>query len=61
MLFLNLGLLFGLLAVGIPILIHLLSRRTAKYSEWGAIRYLVESLDTSRHRVLIEVVLLMEV
>jgi hypothetical protein len=59
MLFLNAGLLLGMAAVSIPIIIHLFSRRTATYLDWGAIRFLLDSIVTRRRRIMLEEALLM--
>jgi hypothetical protein len=55
---LNLLMLFGLLAVAIPPLIHLLNRRRYDVIDWGAMQFLQIS-DAKRRRLLIEEVLLM--
>jgi hypothetical protein len=59
MLFLNMGLLVGLLAISIPIIIHLLNRRSAKFIDWGAIQFLMDSMVSRRRRILLEEVLLL--
>ena len=59
MLFLNLALLGGLDAIGIPIIIHLLNRRSAKIVEWGAMRFLGDSVLTRKRRIQLEEALLM--
>src|SRR6266446_5318564 len=56
--FLNILMLFGLAAVAIPPLIHLLSRRRYEVVDWGAMQFLQVS-ETTRRRLLIEEVLLM--
>jgi hypothetical protein len=56
--FLNLALLGGLLAVGIPPLIHLLNRKRFDVVRWGAMQFLQVSQRT-RRRVFLEEVLLM--
>src|SRR5262245_28851386 len=56
--FLNLLMLFGLAAVAIPPLIHLLNRRRYDVVDWGAMQFLQVS-ETTRRRLLIEEILLM--
>jgi hypothetical protein len=51
--------LWGLVAVAIPILIHLLNRRKATLVDWGAMRFLLESLTSRSRRILIEEIILM--
>lgn len=46
--FLNPWLLFGLLGIGVPILIHLLSRKSAHVVEWGAMQFLELGKRTKR-------------
>lgn len=50
--------LFGLLAIGIPVLIHFLNRRRYDVVDWGAMQFL-EISETRRRRLLIEELLLM--
>jgi hypothetical protein len=56
--FLNWLMLFGLAAVAIPPLIHLLNRRRYNVVDWGAMQFLLIS-DAKRRRLLIEELLLM--
>src|SRR5881409_95331 len=56
--FLNPLMLFGLAAVTIPIIIHLLSRRRFEVVDWGAMQFLQIS-QTTRRRLLLEEILLM--
>ena len=51
--------LIGLVAVAIPILIHLLNRQRATLVDWGAMRFLLESLTSRSRRILIEEIILM--
>jgi hypothetical protein len=51
--------LWGLVAVAIPILIHLLNRQKATLVDWGAMRFLMESLTSRSRRILIEEIILM--
>jgi hypothetical protein len=51
--------LWGLVAVAIPILIHLLNRQKATLVDWGAMRFLLESLTSRSRRILIEEIILM--
>jgi hypothetical protein len=59
MTFLNWAMLAGLAAVAIPILIHLLNRQKATLVDWGAMRFLLESLTSRSRRILIEEIILM--
>lgn len=61
MIFLNLGMLFGLLAVAVPILIHLLKRGKAEKLPWGAMQFLLASMATHHRRILVEEVFLLAV
>lgn len=51
----------GVLAVGIPILIHLLSRQRRKPIEWAAMRFLIEAFRKHKRRLRIEQLLLLTV
>jgi hypothetical protein len=57
--FLNLALLGGLAAIAIPIIIHLLNRRTAKVLDWGAMLFLLESVESRKKRIQLEEALLL--
>ena len=59
MLFLHPWLLWGLFGISIPVLIHLFNRRNAKNVEWGAMRFLLDSLMSRRRSLLLEELLLM--
>ena len=59
MLFQNMWLLLGLLAVAIPIIIHLLNRQTARTIQWGAIQFLLASVINRKRRIMLEEVLLL--
>ena len=59
MLFQNMWLLLGLLAVAIPIVLHLLNRRTARTVQWGAVQFLLDTLINCRRRIMLEEVLLL--
>lgn len=59
MTFLNWAMLAGMAAVAIPIIIHLLNRRRATVVDWGAMRFLLDSLTSRRRRILIEEIILM--
>ena len=59
MIFLSATMLFGLAAVAVPIIIHILNRRQAKVIDWGAMRFLLESLAARRQRIMIEEIILM--
>jgi hypothetical protein len=56
--FLNPLMLFGLAALAIPIVIHLLSRRRFEVVDWGAMQFLKIS-ETTRRRFFIEELLLL--
>lgn len=51
MLFLSPWLLLGLLGVGIPIIIHLVRQQAAKPIEWGAMRFLFDTVAVRRRRI----------
>lgn len=59
MLFLNTALLIGALGILIPIIIHLLNRRSSRVVEWGAMNFLLESLAIRNRRIQLEEALLM--
>lgn len=59
MLFLNPWLLAGLLAATIPIIIHLVRQQAAKPIEWGAMRFLFDTLSVRRRKMEWEDLLLM--
>jgi hypothetical protein len=59
MLFLNIWLLLGALGISIPVIIHILNRRHAKQVDWGAMRFLLDSVISRRRRVLLEEMLLL--
>ena len=56
---LNPIMLFGLAAVAIPIIIHILNRRRARVVDWGAMQFLEDSLASRNRRILIEEIILM--
>jgi hypothetical protein len=51
MLFLNPWLLLGLAGVAIPILIHLVRQQAAKPVEWGAMRFLFDTISVRRKKM----------
>ncbi len=55
----NWGMLFGLVALAVPILIHLLNRSRATVLDWGAMRFLLASLTSQNRRLLIEEIILL--
>ncbi|MGI5870013.1 MAG: PA14 domain-containing protein [Kiritimatiellia bacterium] len=57
--FINVAMLFGLLAVAIPVIIHLLNRKNHHKVLWGAMRFLLDSVRRRRRRVLLEDMLLL--
>lgn len=59
MLFLNLALLTGLIGISVPIVIHLLNRRTSRVIEWGAMDFIFQSLIIRNRRIQLEEALLM--
>ena len=59
MTFLNWAMLAALVAIAIPILIHLLNRQKATLVDWGAMRFLLESLTSRSRRILIEEIILL--
>ena len=59
MLFLNATLLLGLLGVSIPIILHIFNRKSAKALDWGAMRFLLQSMASRTRRIELEDALLM--
>ena len=59
MTFLNIGALFGLSAVAIPIIIHLLNQLQVKKVKWAAMRFLQESIEKNERRLQMEDLLLL--
>ncbi len=59
MLFLNTALLLGAFGIAIPIVIHLLNRRTRRIVDWGAMNFLLDSLASRNRRIQLEEALLM--
>ncbi len=59
MLFLNPWLLAGLIGATIPIIIHLVRQQAAKPIEWGAMRFLFDTISVRRRRMEWEDLLLM--
>ncbi|MES2708335.1 MAG: BatA domain-containing protein [Verrucomicrobiota bacterium] len=57
--FLNFALLGGLAAVAIPVILHLLSKRTPRTREWGAMLFLLESVESRKRRIQLEEALLL--
>jgi len=57
--FLNPFLLFGLIGIGVPILIHLFSRKSATVVEWGAMQFLELGKRTKRRYRLEHLILLL--
>ena len=45
MLFFHPWMLLGLVAVTIPIIIHLMRRQAAKPMDWGAMRFLMDTIS----------------
>src|SRR5689334_15213779 len=59
MAFLNPLLLFGLAAVSVPIIIHLLNRRKFRKVVWAAMRFLKTSVEQNQRRLRIEDMILL--
>lgn len=59
MLFLNPWLLVGLVGATIPVIIHLVRQQAAKPIEWGAMRFLIDTISMRRRRMEWEDLLLM--
>ena len=59
MTFLNWIMLFGLVALAIPILIHLLNRSKPRVMEWAAMQFLLASLTYRSRRILLEELVLL--
>ncbi len=59
MLFLNPWLLAGLVAITLPIIIHLVRRQAAKPLDWGAMRFLFDTISVRRRKMEWEDLLLM--
>ncbi len=57
--FMNVWMLLGLLGISVPIVIHLLNRRSSRTIDWGAFRFLLNSMLKRRRKVLLEEMLLM--
>lgn len=51
--------LLGLLGIAVPVVFHLLHRRSTKTVVWGAYRFLMESLASRRRRMQLEELLLL--
>ncbi|MCH2061749.1 MAG: BatA domain-containing protein [Verrucomicrobiales bacterium] len=52
--FLNSAMLFGMAALAIPIIVHLLNRRRFKKLPWAAMRFLQVSLERNQRRMKVE-------
>jgi von Willebrand factor type A domain/Aerotolerance regulator N-terminal len=59
--FANAALLYGLVATGVPIVIHLLNRRKHREVPWAAMRFLMAAIRKNRRRIRIEQWLLLAV
>jgi len=59
MTFINPAILFGLLAVGLPVIIHLLTKPRLKRIKWAATKFLLKSVQKNRRRVQMEDLLLL--
>ncbi len=57
--FIHTAMLLGLLAVAIPVVIHLLNRKNLATIRWGAMRFLLDCVRRRRRRVLLEEMLLL--
>jgi len=61
MIFLNWAILFGLAALAIPVIIHLLSRNRLRQTDWAAMQFLLSSLAARRRTLVLEEILLLAV
>ncbi|WP_337174774.1 BatA domain-containing protein [Paludisphaera sp.] len=59
--FANAGLLYGLAAAAIPIVIHLLNRRKRREVRWAAMRFLAAALAKNKRRIRVEQWLLLAI
>ena len=59
MTFLNPVMLFGLLAIGLPVAVHLFSRPQLRRVRWAATRFLMQSVQKNRRRLQTEDILLL--
>ena len=59
MAFVNVLILFGILAVAIPIIIQLLTRRHTRKIPWGAMVFLQAAMNKRKRKVLLEDILLL--
>src|ERR1041384_7494583 len=57
--FLNPLLLFGLTAVSVPIIIHLLNRRKFQKVVWAAMRFIQTSVERNQRRMRVEDMILL--
>ncbi|MBQ9727332.1 MAG: BatA domain-containing protein [Kiritimatiellae bacterium] len=57
--FINALLLFGLLAIAVPIIIQLLSRKNHRITPWGAMIFLMAAMRKRKRKVLLEDILLL--
>ena len=55
----NLAMLFGLFALGVPIVLHFLQRRRFDVVDWGAMQFLPDAVTTQRRRWLDEILLML--
>jgi hypothetical protein len=55
----NLWMLFGLFALAVPIVLHLLQRRHHEVHDWGAMQFLPDSVAANRRRWLDEILLML--
>lgn len=57
--FINIAMLFGLLAVAIPIIIQIITRKNARRISWGAWQFLDLTMKKRKRKVLLEDILLL--
>ena len=57
--FTNVIMLAAMAAVAIPIVVHLLNRRRARVTDWGAMQFLLGSIAARNRRIMLEEILLM--
>jgi hypothetical protein len=53
------AMLFGLLAIGLPVAIHLLSKPRLRVLRWAASRFLIQSLQKNKRLLYTEDILLL--
>ena len=59
MTFLNIAMIGGILALNIPIIIHLLNRNRPRIVQWGAMHLLEQVMRTQKRKLRLEQILLL--